>query len=92
LSHDLGQHTLIFAVEKETKKERTMITLIFLLIAYCIRNKYLSENARWYDKVLYYVSCVFLTPLFGPWFYKLLTEGRPADPDEEDSDVYPYIG
>ncbi len=69
-----------------------MIILTFILIAYVIRKRFLPDDAKRMDMVLYYVSCVFLTPLFGPWFYKLLTEGMPADPDEEDSDVYPYIG
>ncbi len=91
MSHDLGQHTLIFAVEKETKKERTMITLIFLLIAYCIRNKYLSENARWYDKVFYYVVSVVLTPLVGPWFYKMCQTSKACTDNEHRSVGIPFV-
>ena len=48
-----------------------MVTLLFILIAYAIRKKYLPEDASRGDKLLYYLFCVFLTPLIGPWVYSL---------------------
>lgn len=68
-----------------------MITLTFLLIAYCIRNKYLSENARWYDKVFYYAVSVMLTPLVGPWLYKMLYTSKACTENEHRSVGIPIV-
>lgn len=50
-----------------------MITLS-LIIAYLLRNKFVPKNAARADKIIYYVCCVGLTPIFGPLFFKILIE------------------
>lgn len=51
-----------------------MITTLFLIIAYFRRKRFLSENAFWADKMLYYILSVALTPYFGPKCYIWLNE------------------
>ena len=65
-----------------------MIILTFLLIAYLIRKKYLPENAATWDKILYYVFSVVLTPLLGPWFLKKLTAESNKQSKENKSEDY----
>ncbi len=65
-----------------------MIILTFLLIAYLIRKKYLPENATTWDKILYYVFSVVLTPLLGPWFLKKLTAESNKQSKENKSEDY----
>lgn len=50
-----------------------MITLTFILIAYMIRKRFLSEDASGWEKVLYYSVSVVLTPLLGPWLFSKLS-------------------
>jgi len=69
-----------------------MVTLFFIIIAYSIRGRFIGENATWSCKAFYYLACACFTPLIGPWFYKLIIESRPADPDEPSSGVFPYVG
>lgn len=66
-----------------------MVTLMFILIAYAIRKRFLSEDAATGDKVLYYVFSVVMTPLFGPWFFRNLMKSKPADPNEPSSMIFP---
>jgi hypothetical protein len=80
----------IFAAEKK-KKDQDMVTLLFILIAYAIRKRYLPEDATRGDKVLYYVFSVVATPLFGPWFFRKLMESKPADPNEPSSGVFNFV-
>ena len=65
-----------------------MIILTFLLIAYLIRKKYLPESATTWDKILYYVFSVVLTPLLGPWFLKKLTAESNKQSKENKSEDY----
>jgi len=68
-----------------------MVTLLFILIAYAIRKRYLPEDATRGDKMLYYVFSVVATPLFGPWlFKKLIVESKPADPNEPSGVLWSY--
>ena len=59
-----------------------MVTLLFILIAYAIRKRYLPEDATRGDKVLYYIFSVIATPLFGPWFFKIIINSKPSDPNK----------
>lgn len=69
-----------------------MLTLTFLIIAYAIRKRFVPEGTSRADRVLYYVLSVVMTPLFGPWFFKMLIESKPADPEEPSSTIWPYVG
>lgn len=69
-----------------------MITTLFLIIAFCIRKRFVRENACWSDKLLYYVFSVVFTPLLGPWLYKMIFDSKIADPDEPSTGVFPYVG
>ena len=69
-----------------------MVTLPFLIIAYVIRQRFLPEGTSRADRVLYYTLSVFMTPLLGPWFFKVLIESKSADPDESSSMIWPYVG
>ncbi len=55
-----------------------MITLS-LIIAYLLRNKFVPKNAARADKIIYYVCCVGLTPILGPFFFKILIESPIED-------------
>lgn len=69
-----------------------MVTLIFLLIAYSIRHKFLQRDTPRADKILYYVFSVFMTPIFGPWIYKMIAESKAMSKEEEEKDdSYGYI-
>jgi len=68
-----------------------MVTLLFILIAYAIRKRYLPEDATREDKVLYYIFSVVATPLFGPMFFKKLIESKPADPNEPSTVVFNFV-
>ena len=69
-----------------------MITLTFILIAYAIRRRFLNENAKWYDKTFYYVLSVCLTPLLGPWLYKMLNNSKACSDNEHRPGVFQYVG
>lgn len=62
-----------------------MVTLLFILIAYAIRKRFLPEDATRGDKILYYIFSVVLTPLLGPWVFKNLMESEPCSEDEHKS-------
>ena len=59
-----------------------MVTLLFILIAYAIQKRYLPEDATRGDKVLYYIFSVVATPLLGPWFFKIIINSKPSDPNK----------
>lgn len=67
-----------------------MVTLTFLIIAYAIRKRFLAEDASRGDKVLYYLFSVTMTPLAGPWIYKMITESKYYTEDEEKHHGYGY--
>ncbi len=68
-----------------------MFTL-FLFIAFCIRKRFIREDACWSDKLLYYGFSVALTPLIGPWTFKMLYDSKPSTEEEHRPGVFPYIG
>lgn len=77
---------------KEKKKgDLVMVTLTFILIAYLIRGRFLPEEATRGDKVLYYAASIVMTPIFGPWFFKILIESKSSDRHEPGSHVFPNI-
>lgn len=69
-----------------------MVTLTFILIAYLIRKRYLTEDSSTWDKILYYTFCVVLTPVLGPWFMKKLTDHDNSDNSGSDEYGYTYPG
>ena len=66
-----------------------MVTLLFILIAYAIRKRYLPEDASKLEIAIYYAFSVTMTPLFGPWLYKKLANC--SQYDNKKSDDYGYI-
>ncbi len=58
-----------------------MITL-FLIIAFCIRKRFVRENACWSDKLLYYGFSVALTPIIGPWAYEMVCNSKAMTEEE----------
>lgn len=69
-----------------------MVTLLFILIAYAIRKKYLPEDATRGDKILYYALSVSMSPLLGPWIFKKLVEEHRSPNDKPSSVVWLYPG
>ena len=63
------------------------MTTLFILIAYFIRKRFISEDASFLEKVLYYTSSVVMTPIFGPWVFKKITENLSV---KEKSKYYGY--
>lgn len=69
MSHDLGQHTLIFAVEKETKKERTMFVVVNLILGLILVPFLLKGSSR-LDKTTFVLFCACFSPFIGiPMYY-----------------------
>lgn len=71
-----------------------MVTLMFILIAYAIRKRFLPEDATRGDKVLYYIFSVVMTPLIGPFIFKILIESKsyPNNDNEDHSVIGTYPG
>lgn len=71
-----------------------MVTLMFILIAYAIRKRFLPEDATRGDKVLYYIFSVVMTPLIGPFIFKILIESKsyPNNDNEDNSVIGTYPG
>ena len=68
-----------------------MITL-FLIIAFCIRKRFVREDACWSDKLLYYGFSVVFTPLIGPWAYEMVCNSKVCSEEEHKSGILPYVG
>jgi len=68
-----------------------MVTLTFLFIAWLIRKRFVPEGTSRGDKVLYYLFSVTMTPLFGPWFFKVLIESKHTSHKDPCGGVYPYV-
>lgn len=68
-----------------------MITLTFILIAFCLQKRFVSKNALWSDKLLYYGFSVVLTPLLGLPLYRSLMEARPSDTNDPSYGVFPAV-
>jgi len=68
-----------------------MVTLLFILIAYAIRKRYLPEEATYGDKLIYYAASIVLTPLLGPYFFKILVDSKSSDDHKPGSHVFPNI-
>ena len=69
-----------------------MITL-FLIIAFCIRKRFVREDAGLGDKVFYYALNVILTPLIAPWIYRMIYDSKTEDENEDISPLYyTYVG
>ena len=49
-----------------------MITTLFLIIAFAMSPFFIKRNHTFGDKVIYYLFSVTLTPLIGPFIYKIL--------------------
>jgi len=60
-----------------------MVTLTFLFIAWLIRKRFVPEGTSRISKVFYYLFCVTMTPLFGPWIFKFIADSKVMTPEEE---------
>lgn len=73
-----------------------MVTMTFLFIAWLIRKRFVPEGTSRGDKVFYYLCSVAMTPLFGPWFFKVLIESKAMSPEEKKKHrrfiIGPYPG
>ena len=69
-----------------------MVTLLFILIAYAIRRRFLPEDASRWEKLVYYSVCIVTTPLFGPMVYKWLTRPNSENGDDEGGYGHTYPG
>ena len=68
-----------------------MVALLFILIAYAIRKRYLPEDAGGWERLTYYSVCVIATPLFGPKVYKWLMSPNNEDRGGGKRKKYGYI-
>ncbi len=62
-----------------------MITMLFLIIAFAISPFFLHKNDKGWNRVLYYVLSVVLTPLIGPFVYKCLSGPKTTGKEGCDS-------
>lgn len=69
-----------------------MFTTLFLIIAFALRKRHLSENASSTEKFFYYCFCVIFTPLLGiPVFEAFMDSPADNRHDKEDSAAYPNM-
>lgn len=59
-----------------------MITMLFLIIAFAMSPFFIKKKDTFGNKVIYFVLCIVLTPLIGPFVYKCLT--GPTTTREDD--------
>jgi len=68
-----------------------MVAVLFIIIAFAIRRRFVAEGAKWYDKAFYYGLSVVFTPLFGPWIYRILYGSEPCADSEHRSGIFPPV-
>lgn len=66
-----------------------MVTVLFLIIAFFRRKRFLPEDASRANKVLYYILNVPLTPVFGPILFEWLMKSKVNHKSSDDSGVLP---
>lgn len=64
-----------------------MITLLFLTIALAMSPFFLKKKDTVGNKVIYFVLSVVLTPLVGPFVYKLLSGPTTTNKDDHNQFV-----
>ena len=75
----------IFA--SEINKTRVMITMLFLIIAFAMSPFFLHKSDKGWDRVLYYILSIILTPLIGPFVYKCLSGPKTTGKSDRGSFV-----
>ena len=65
-----------------------MHVIIFIIIAYALRHRFLDEDANSYEKIMYYGACAVFSPLVGPFFYKYIYKDPKPNLDEDPNDCY----
>ena len=63
-----------------------MHVIIFIIIAYALRHRYLDGDDGKWGKVLYYGLSAAWSPLIGIPLYVLIKKSRPMDKEEEKDD------
>lgn len=63
-----------------------MIATLFLIIAYLRRKQFLSNITSTRGKAAYYVLNVAFTPIFGPFFFRLLYESKWVNNPKEEGE------
>ena len=58
-----------------------MITTLFLIIAIIMSPFFIKRGHTFGDKVIYYLLSVTLTPLIGPFIYKMLKSSSTTNDD-----------
>ena len=67
-----------------------MITLTYLLIAYLMRRRFMADDTPRADRVLYYLFSVVMTPLLGPWVWKVIVSSKVEDDSRPGRKKYGY--
>lgn len=67
-----------------------MLTTLFLIIAFFRRRRFLSREMPTGAKVIYYILNVALTPVFGPWLFKMLNESKWVDRHDKNGGYDTY--
>ena len=68
-----------------------MLTITFLIIAHLMRHRYITPDTPLWGKLIYYAFSVWLTPLFGPRFFKWCLEDDHSDPGKPTRIVFPAV-
>lgn len=70
-----------------------MFTLLWIIIAYALRKKYLPEEANWVAGLVYYIASSMFTPIIGiPLFRWMLRNGVFAvDYDDDGTNGCCYL-
>ncbi len=68
-----------------------MIVLMFILIAFVLRKRYLPEDSPWTLKFLYYGCFAVLTPIVGILIFRKIDWDAPGD-FSGGGWVFPNIG
>lgn len=66
-----------------------MIALVFILIAFVLRKRYLPEGSPFMLKVLYYGSFAVLTPIIGIIIFRNIDFDAPSIDDNEEPCGFP---
>ncbi len=64
-----------------------MITITFLIIAFLMRGFFIQKKDPWGDRLLYYLLSVALTPLIGPFLYKIMRDTKAKNDDDPSSNI-----
>ena len=65
-----------------------MIQILFIIIAFALRHKFLPEDAPVLMKVFYYGANAVISPLLALPFFKWINSQLPSDSDEPNTNIF----